>query len=230
MSFDKNQFDRERSYWDSKTGFEWVSESGIEAVLEEIPLVHGDVLELCSGSGMFSKRLPNRYDLYASLDLSQSMLMKLRKDILGVDPVVGDAEILPISSFSFDHVLVFAGLHHLQNEGKAKGNAYRVLRPGGVFFAFEPNAACWYRKPMLWFKGILNLYTEDERFLFPEAVKEYMEDAGFVDIEIKYLTPEYNPNHLGTALGRLLSVLMKMAASISQGSSWQSFFIITGKK
>jgi ubiquinone/menaquinone biosynthesis C-methylase UbiE len=144
--------------------------------------------------------------------------------------LVGNAENPAIVSSSFDLVLVFAGLHHLSNMTKAIQNGYRVLRSGGRFVAFEPNASCWYRKPMLRLKSILGLYTEDEKFLYPQKVKDQMEAAGFVDIEIKYLTPEYNPAHLRTLLNRTLAYLMKLAVSIHDGPHWQSFFIILGSR
>jgi hypothetical protein len=57
-----------------------------------------------------------------------------------------------------------------------------------------------------------------------------MSEAGFRDIEIKYSTPEYNPDHLKTKLNRLLSKMMQFAAAIHDGPRWQSFFVIYGKK
>lgn len=221
---------REKDYWDSQEAFEWLSEQGIQSVLDVIPPVQGDVLGLCSGSGMFPKRIPVQYNRYISLDLSQPLLLKQRLDIPQIIPMVGNAENPALLSLSFDLVLVFAGLHHVPDENKAIHNAYRLLRPGGQFVAFEPNANCWYRKPMLRLKSILNLYTEDERFLIPEEIRDKMKNAGFVDIKIKYLTPEYNPAHLKTFLNKMLSNLIRIAASVNQGPYWQSFFVIVGKR
>lgn len=230
QSTHKNILVREKSYWDSQKKFEWLSDYGIQSVLGKIPPIYGEVLELCSGSGMFSKLIPANYDSYISLDLSQSMLEKQCHDIPWIKPVVGDAENPTFVSSSFDLVLLFAGLHHLANISRAIQNGYRVLRPGGQFVAFEPNASCWYRKPMLRIKNILKLYTEDEKFLYPEDVKDYMAKTGFCDIEIIFLTPEYNPAHLKSSLNKMLSHLMMIAAQINRGRYWQSFFIIRGKK
>jgi len=230
QSTHRNILVREKSYWDSQKRFEWLSNEGIQSVLEKIPPIRGEVLELCSGSGMFSKLIPVNYDSYISLDLSQSMLKQQRHDIPGIEPIVGDAENPAFISSSFDLVLVFAGLHHLANLSRAIQSGYRVLRPGGQFIAFEPNASCWYRKPMLRIKNILKLYTQDEKFLYPEDIKGYMARIGFCDIEIKFLTPEYNPDHLKSSLNKMLSHLMMIAALINRGRYWQSFFIIRGKK
>jgi ubiquinone/menaquinone biosynthesis C-methylase UbiE len=143
--------------------------------------------------------------------------------------VVGNAEDLYFPPASFDRVLVFAGLHHIPNETKAIETAFTLLRPGGIFVAFEPNANCWYRKPMLKFKHLLGLYTEDERFLNPEAICQKMRVSGFGKVELKYCTPEYNPAHLKTTLNKLLSVLMRFASKLSESPSWQSFFVIYGQ-
>jgi len=228
--YSRKILDRERAYWESHTEFEWLSERGIQAVLDVIPPVRGDVLGLCSGSGMFPKRIPVEHNRYFSLDLSQSMLKKQYEMIPKIYPVVGNAMHPSFLSSSIDMVLVFAGLHHLPNVKIAIQNSYRILRPGGQFIAFEPNADCWYRKPMLWLKKYLNLYTEDERFLFPEAVKDDMKDVGFRENKIQYLTPEYNPDHLNTSFNKVLSIFVKIAAQINQGPNWQSFFVIVGKK
>ena len=229
-SIQENILAREKSYWESQKTFEWLSERGIQSVLKFIPAVHGDVLGLCSGSGMFPKRIPSQYNNYISLDLSQPMLIHQRQEIPTIDPIVGNAEKPAFVSSSFDMVLIFAGLHHLPNKEKAIQNGYRVLRPGGQLIAFEPNASCWYRKPMLGLKNILKLYTEDERFLYPEEIKDEMENAGFSNIEIKYLTPEYNPAHLKSLINKILSQFIKIAAQINHGRYWQSFFVIQGRK
>ena len=226
----KDILNREKEYWDSHDEFIWLSERGIKSVLEFLPLIHGDVLELCSGSGMFTIFIPTQYCQYISLDLSQRMLENQLQGSPGIRPVVGNAMNPPCLSSSFDFVLIFAGLHHLPNESKAIQNTYRMLRSGGQFVAFEPNSKCWYRKPMMWLKGILNLYTEDEGFLSPEVIQNKLTKAGFSEIEIKYLTPEYNPAHLKNFLNKVLSIFVKLAAKVHNGPYWQTFFIIIGKK
>jgi SAM-dependent methyltransferase len=221
---------RERAYWENRTRFEWLSPAGIQSVLDLIPPVRGDVLELCSGSGMFTRRIPATYDSYTCLDLSQTLLDHLNQSVPQIVPVQGNAERPGFPPDCFDTVLVFTGLHHIPNENLAIQRAYPLLRPGGVFVAFEPNAACWYRRPMLKMRHLLHLYTDDERFLRPADIFDKMEAAGFGKIEIKYCTPEYNPAHLGSRLNKFLSTLMQFAAKLSTAPNWQSFFVITGQK
>jgi SAM-dependent methyltransferase len=230
MKDDKAIQRREQDYWEARTEFEWLSEAGIQSILELLPPIRSDILELCSGSGMFTRRIPGDYDSYTCLDLSHSLLDRLHKELPQITPVQGNAENPSFPPASFDMVMVFAGLHHLPNEGEAIQNAFNVLREDGVFIAFEPNARCWYRKPMLSLKHILKLYTEDERFLVPDDILRKMSVAGFRDIEIKYSTPEYNPDHLKTRLNSVLSKMLLIAAAIDDGPRWQSFFVIFGKK
>jgi len=221
---------REREYWEAVSEFEWLSESGIQSVLEMFPPIRGDVLELCSGSGMFTRRIPEDYSSYTCLDLSQSLLDSLHKDLPIITPVQGNAENPEFPPSSFDMVLVFAGLHHIPDEAKAISRAQELLRPGGVFAAFEPNADCWYRKPMLRMKRLLNLYTEDERFLKPGDVHQQMKTAGYNKIELKYRTPVYNPAHLRTRFNKILSGMMRITSNLNKAPSWQSFFIVLGYK
>jgi len=220
---------RERKYWEAQDEFEWLSETGIETVLNLIPPITGDVLELCSGSGMFTKRIPGEFDSYTCLDLSRPLLENLQQTLPDIIPVVGNAENLNFLPSSFDRVLVFAGLHHVPNETRAIEAAFTLLRPGGLFIAFEPNANCWYRKPMLKFKDLLGLYTQDEHFLHPETIYQKMRLSGFKKVDLKYCTPEYNPAHLRTHLNKLLSSLMRIASNLSGSPSWQSFFVICGQ-
>jgi ubiquinone/menaquinone biosynthesis C-methylase UbiE len=222
--------EREQDYWEAQTEFEWLSESGIRSILDIIPPVQGDVLEFCSGSGMFTRRITPTYDSYTCLDLSQAMLVYLYQRVPQIMPVVCNVEDPGFKRSSFDMVLVFAGLHHVPNENLAVQKAYDLLRPGGVFIAFEPNASCWYRKPMLKIKNLLKLYTQDERFLHPDDLHKKMELAGFVEIETRYRTPEYNPTHLDTLLNKFLSGWMHFFSSLNPVPTWQSFFVMSGKK
>ena len=221
---------RERKYWEAQDEFEWLSVAGIAAVLDLVPPIRGDVLELCSGSGMFTRRIPGEFDRYVCLDLSQSLLEGLQHTRPDIIPLVGNAENRYFPPSSFDQVLVFAGLHHIPNEERTIKTAFTLLRPGGIFVAFEPNANCWYRKPMLRFKNLLGLYTEDERFLNPEDIYQMMISSGFGKVDIKYCTPEFNPAHLRTRLNKGLSGLMRFASKLSKAPNWQSFFVICGQK
>ncbi len=219
---------REREYWQYRSELEWLSEKGIKNVMSIIPPISGDILELCSGSGMFTKRIPPNYNTYTCLDLSHPLLKTLHKELPQIRPVQGNAEEPVFSTESFDMVLVFAGLHHLPDMDKAIHSAYRVLRPGGTFIAFEPNEDCWYRRPMLYMNSILDLYTDDERFLTPKEVTASLENSGFRDITAHYISPDYSHSHLSTFFNKVLARMIRIASSLSSLPNWQSFFVVNG--
>ncbi|MDH5506895.1 MAG: methyltransferase domain-containing protein [Anaerolineae bacterium] len=226
----RNRMAREKEYWDARVEFEWLTEESIAQIVASLPPIQGDVLEMCSGSGMFTQRLKGSYSRYVCLDLSASLLKQARITMPDKLIVAGDAENPAFSSAAFDMVLVFAGLHHLPDMEKSIRDAYRLLRPGGRFICFEPNAECWYRKPSLSIKRLLKIYTEDERFLYPDEVISPMEKTGFVSIETQYMTPEYHPKHLKTWFNRVLGSSMLAVATWSAAPRWQSFFLMTALK
>jgi len=68
----------------------------------------------------------------------------LRQKEKGFNPkgaafIGGDWECLPFQAGSFDGVLVYDALHHAEDRGKVVAEVGRILRPGGLFMAFEPN-------------------------------------------------------------------------------------------
>ncbi len=220
---------QEREYWTNKTEFEWLSEKGIANVLKLLPHTQGDVLELCSGSGMFTKHIQGNYNTYTCLDISMPLLDTLKKALPSIAIIEGNAEAPLLPPDSYDAVLVFAGLHHLTNITATLQNAHKLLRVGGTFMAFEPNKDCWYRLFMLPLRRLLKIYTEDEIFLSPGYLHKEMASAHFENITIDYVTPDYNPSRL-SMLNKILAGCMKIASSLIPGRLGQSFFIISGRK
>jgi ubiquinone/menaquinone biosynthesis C-methylase UbiE len=54
--------------------------------------------------------------------------------------VACDVHSLAFAGESFSAVTVIEALHHFPDYGKALGEIHRVLQPGGMFYAYEPNA------------------------------------------------------------------------------------------
>ena len=84
----------------------------------------GATLEIGSGIGNFS--------------LPESSITRL--DIQASDQVdiVGDAHDLPIDDNSFDNIVLFDVLHHLDCPLIFFSEAHRVLKPGGRIIMIEP--------------------------------------------------------------------------------------------
>jgi SAM-dependent methyltransferase len=221
---------RERHYWESVREFTWLTHQSIHSILSNCAPFEGDVLELCSGIGMFTAAIPKTYRSYTCLDVSAMRLASLRRAAPDVNRVQGDAQNLAFAHSSFDYVCVFAGLHHLPNYEGALRESYRVLRPNGRFVCLEPNAKCWYRKLVGPIRRMTGLFTEDEVFLDPFELASRLVNIGFHRVERRYMTPRYDTAFLGNILNKFLAQLVYAASRINSNHDWQAFVLMTAKK
>ena len=108
--------------------------------------VCGEVLELGAGPGAATGFLMQKFSSVTSLEfsaaLASSLARKFQENSLGGSArvVQGDAAQLPLADETFDCVIAILMLHHLPSaasQAAALTEAYRVLRPNGVFLAFE---------------------------------------------------------------------------------------------
>jgi ubiquinone/menaquinone biosynthesis C-methylase UbiE len=228
-SSDGSVVDREKDFWEKHEEFDWMAEVSKRDVVQALPVLGGEVLELCIGSGMLTEHLPRTYSRYVGLDLSQSLLRTLRRKIPHLHLVNGDAEEVCFANATFDAVLIFAGLHHLPRYEAAIANAYRVLRPGGVFICLEPSSRAWYRKPMELLRDFIGIYSDDEVFLDSRRVAAAMRAVGFRDLRVSFLTPRFSRSFLSPR-NRVLAQLLYTAASLGRSAFTQSFFILQGTK
>lgn len=103
------------------------------------------VLELGAGAGPATQELARRAPRVTSLEYDHASALKLqaRANHSKVGVVQGDAAALPFSDDTFSAALAILMLHHLKSaelQNRAFSEVYRVLRPGGVFLAFDiPN-------------------------------------------------------------------------------------------
>lgn len=102
------------------------------------------VLEIGAGYGAATRYLSERVTWITSLEYAANSLAKLRKNnhVANGAPVQGDASNLPFADQSFSSVIAVLVLHHLKSpdlQDRAFAEAFRVLRPGGVFLAGEIN-------------------------------------------------------------------------------------------
>jgi ubiquinone/menaquinone biosynthesis C-methylase UbiE len=102
----------------------------------------GSVLELGAGPGAATAFLRERFSSVTSLDFSASFASRLlQQSGQGASRVVqGDATQLPFADETFHCVVAILMLHHVPSaalQTAALEEACRVLRPNGVFLAFE---------------------------------------------------------------------------------------------
>jgi ubiquinone/menaquinone biosynthesis C-methylase UbiE len=101
---------------------------------------HGEVLEIAVGSGRNLAFYPEGTSLIA-IEFSEEMLELARRQAaeLGrdVDLRIGDAQELDFADQNFDTIICTLALCTIPDPAKAAAEAYRVLRPGGRYVAFE---------------------------------------------------------------------------------------------
>jgi ubiquinone/menaquinone biosynthesis C-methylase UbiE len=102
------------------------------------------VLEIGAGYGAATADLAKRAARITSLEYDLKSLTELKSKNPGEScaPVCGDASALPFADHSFSSAIAILVLHHLKSadlQNRAFVEAFRVLRPGGAFLAFEIN-------------------------------------------------------------------------------------------
>jgi ubiquinone/menaquinone biosynthesis C-methylase UbiE len=100
------------------------------------------VLELGAGPGAATEELTRLAGRVTSLEYDHNFAAKLsvRSNNAGVTVIQGNAATLPFSSGTFSSAIAILMLHHLRSnelQDRAFAEIARVLRPGGVFLAFE---------------------------------------------------------------------------------------------
>ena len=137
------QFDYESKMWASgrvETSPFCFGASQLEFALEDLVNIQGRVLEVGCGAGGMAKAIKfYRPDLDVSgIDISKKAINQARKDSSGVKFSQGNAYKLPFKDKSFDAVLMFDLLEHLDDPLKSLLEIRRVLKPDGIFSAFVP--------------------------------------------------------------------------------------------
>jgi SAM-dependent methyltransferase len=100
------------------------------------------VLELGAGPGAATQELALRAARVTSLEFDHVFAAKLGARVSGSNATViqADAAALPFADGTFSSAIAILMLHHLRSgelQDRAFAEFVRVLRPGGVFLAFE---------------------------------------------------------------------------------------------
>jgi ubiquinone/menaquinone biosynthesis C-methylase UbiE len=106
------------------------------------------VLEIGAGAGPATEELRKHAERVTSLDYSHQFAVEIARRSLGADGsaganasvVQGDAAALPFPAKTFSAATAVLVLHHLKSreaQAAAIAEAFRVLRPGGIFLAIE---------------------------------------------------------------------------------------------
>lgn len=102
--------------------------------------ISGKVLELGCGWGRGVEKLINACDHYTGLDKNKELIDALQEKYPA--HYFNTADFPDLSEFSdatFDFVVTFQVIEHIQNDQKFLSEAYRVLKPGGKIFLTTVN-------------------------------------------------------------------------------------------
>ncbi len=133
--------DKMRSYFDElagKFGRQYVPGRSWKGVAEMLlrllpPMV---IADLGAGEGTLSQLLAQGARQVIAVDNSEKMVefgsrLAVEHGLTNLEYRRGDLEALPIEDGSVDLAIFSQSLHHAQHPGRAAGEAYRILRPGG---------------------------------------------------------------------------------------------------
>jgi ubiquinone/menaquinone biosynthesis C-methylase UbiE len=147
--------------------------------------VRGAMLDVGCGTGSSLAIYEGCFETYTGIDLSPRSIELARNRFPQHDWRVGDACQLPFADDSFDLVAFSSVLHHIPDFSAAVVEARRVLKPGGVVFAYDPNllhpamALLRHpRSPLYLPEGV----SPNERPLTSRELRRAFEAAGFRSI------------------------------------------------
>jgi ubiquinone/menaquinone biosynthesis C-methylase UbiE len=141
----KQNISAERELFDSSMDnfepFDWAAKELLYSWLEREGRISpsSSILDLAAGSGNFTKILLHHGHRVIGFDLAFNLIKTLRNRFGLRQVFVGRAEQLALADGSFDVVTMCGVLHHFPDMLPLLSEVSRVLKPGGVLFAIEPN-------------------------------------------------------------------------------------------
>ena len=152
------------------------------------------VLDVGCGGGYSCELLAKRGARAFGIDLSEACIQAARDHArqsgLDIDYQVGVGEALPYSPEMFDAVICVDVLEHVADAKQVVAEVFRVLKPGGQFFFDTINKTLQSKLVMIWFMenllGAIPKGVHDwELFIDPRELTDWMQAAGYADIEIR---------------------------------------------
>lgn len=134
------------------------------------------VLDIGSGHGNTALKLAQEGAIVTSIDIAPKLIegcqYRARKNNLSVNFMVMDATNMTFDMNSFDIVLGFRTVHHLQNIKKFFYDSHRILKQGGFLIVVEPqkyNPFVEFGRRFI--KNDVESRTATEHPLVPEDIK-----------------------------------------------------------
>lgn len=158
------------------------------SIFDEVAPEGGRLLDVGCGTGASATVYATNTSYLVGMDLVSRMTRRAQQRAPDLAWVQGDALHLPFRDESFDVVAFSSVLHHLDNPMLAAEQALRVLRPGGLVFAFDPNLL---HPPFFLFRHPKSpLYVSDgvsteEQPMGSGTLRRAFENAGFTDVRYR---------------------------------------------
>jgi SAM-dependent methyltransferase len=151
-------------------------------------------VDLGCGTGAFTRRLRKLDLALTGVDISPRSIDRARAIGGGPEYVVGDVCDCPLPSSIYDFVTMSGVLHHLTTEAarvQSLREALRLLKPGGRFLSYDPNAASpsmfLYRDPRSPLYSPIGK-TANEVLLSRRQITADLVAAGFSDVRASGLS------------------------------------------
>ena len=111
----------------------------LKAYLVAKPYIHGDLLELGCGEGRGVGHLATLATSYTAIDKIVPVINRLKLKYPGYTFQSGHFPPMPYADNSFDSIVSFQVIEHIQDDQLFIKEIYRILRPGGIAILSTPN-------------------------------------------------------------------------------------------
>jgi MPBQ/MSBQ methyltransferase len=145
------------------------------------------VIDVGSGTGFTTQGIVKyiRPQSVTCVDQSPHQMAKAKQksDLQGCTFQLGDAEEIPVPTDYFDRYVSAGSIEYWPNPQKGITEAYRVIKPGGIAVLIGP------LEP----ENAFARYMANTWMLFPkdEEYRMWYERAGFTDIKVHYIRPQW---------------------------------------
>jgi SAM-dependent methyltransferase len=159
--------------------FEAVEGGLLPWVLADVDL-GDDVLEIGPGYGANIRVLIDKAPRYTAVEIDQPMAERLKASYGDRAQIIhGDGTDTGLPAGQFSAVVCFTMLHHIPTPGlqdRLLAEAFRVLRPGGVFAGSDSGDSTLFR--LLHFRDTCNPVST-------QTLPQRLRAAGFDDVEVE---------------------------------------------
>jgi len=154
--------------------------------LSKTPVNKQHLLDIGCGTGTFLAAVQDKVGVVAGVEYNDGMIDQARKRLSSDTKLVqGSADSLPFDEASFDACTMHQVLHHFPNDDnyafclKSFQEAYRVLKPGGVFVINTSTPE--QQRDAFWWLSLFPKASEAQCARFPslETLMKHLKDAKF---------------------------------------------------